>query len=270
VQIIHPFFDLPRPVSIGHRGCAGEAPENTLPSFERALAQGAAILESDVHLTRDGIAVLIHDPLVDRVTEQTGAVSDFDLAALQSLDAGYRFCPDRKAGFPFRGAGIAIPTVEQAFTTFPNARFNLELKASEPGLVDAMVELVRRLGRENLTLLTAGEDPIMAELRAALEKLDKPIAQGASTADVLSFVRSALDGTQPAAGPMALQIPAEFAGGPLVTRELVQHAHAHRVHVHVWTINDPAEMAALLELGVDGIISDFPARLVAQVSDGGR
>jgi glycerophosphoryl diester phosphodiesterase len=263
VQIIHPFFDLPRPVSIGHRGCAGEVPENTLASFERALEQGAAILESDVHLTRDGVPVLVHDPLVDRVTERTGAVSQFDLDALQALDAGYRFSSNDAPGFAFRGAGLCIPSVEQAFSRFPGVRFNLELKASEPGLVDAMIELVTRLGREDSTLLTAGEDTIMAELRTALAKRDKTIAQGASTADVLAFVRSAIDGTQPAAGPMALQIPAEFAGGPLVTRELVEHAHAHSVHVHVWTINDPNEMTDLLKLGVDGIISDFPARLAA-------
>lgn len=261
MQIIHPFFDLPRPVSIGHRGCAGEAPENTLRSFERALAQGAEILESDVHLTRDGVPVLIHDPAVDRVTEQSGLVSGFDLAELQSLDAAYRFSPGEEPVFPFRGGDIRIPSVEDAFTAFPNARFNLELKSSEPGLVDAMIALVARLGREDLTLLTAGDAPIMSELRPALNKLDKPIAQGASTADVLGFVRSALDGTKPEPGPMALQIPAEFAGRPLVTRELVAHAHDHAVHVHVWTINDPAEMTQLLELGVDGIISDFPARL---------
>ncbi len=266
MQIIHPFFDLPRPVSIGHRGCAGEAPENTLPSFERALEQGAAILESDVHLTRDGIPVLIHDPLVDRVTEQTGAVSKFDLKELQSLDAAHRFSPYDDPSFPFRGAGIRIPSVEQAFTRFPNARFNLELKASEPGLIAAMIALVTRLEREDLTLLTAGDDAIMAELRAALGKLDKPIAQGASTADVLGFVRSATDGTQQPIGPMALQIPAEFAGGRLVTRELVDYAHAHSIHVHAWTINDPIEMAELLELGVDGIISDFPARLPTLVA----
>ncbi|MFP8881658.1 MAG: glycerophosphodiester phosphodiesterase [Myxococcota bacterium] len=261
MQIIHPFFDLPRPVSIGHRGCAGEAPENTTASFERALEQGAAILESDVHLTRDGVPVLIHDPLVDRVTEQTGSVSKFDFARLQSLDAAYRFSRNDGQSFPFRGAQIRIPSVDQAFARFPNARFNLELKSSEPGLVDAVVALIVRLGREDLTLLTAGDAPIMTELRTALDKLDKPIAQGASTGDVLDFIRSATDGTPPRPGPMALQIPANFAGRPLVTRELVQHAHAHAVHVHAWTINDPVEMAELLELGVDGIISDFPARL---------
>jgi len=263
VRILHPYFDLPRPVSIGHRGCAGEAPENTLASFERALEQGAAILESDVHLTRDGIPVLIHDPEVDRVTDRTGLVSDFDFATLRSFDAGYRFSTDGGQSFPFRATGIAIPSVEQAFVQFPNARFNLELKSPEPGLVDAMISLVARLGREDLTLLTAGETPIMVELRAALARCEKPIAQGASTADVLDFVRSAIDGSAPAPGPMALQIPAEFAGGPLVTRELVEHAHRHDVHVHVWTINDPAQMEALLDLGVDGIISDFPARLGA-------
>ncbi len=84
----HPFLDLPTPVVIGHRGCAGEVAENTLISFERGLSDGAAILETDVHLTRDGEPVLIHDDVVDRCTEGSGRVHDFDLAALQKLDAG--------------------------------------------------------------------------------------------------------------------------------------------------------------------------------------
>jgi glycerophosphoryl diester phosphodiesterase len=256
----HPFFDVPRPISIGHRGCAGEAPENTQVSFERALAAGAAVLESDVHLTRDGVPVLIHDPEIDRVSNGTGPVAEWDWNDLRQLDAGCRFGSDGE----FAARGISIPSLEDAFAAFPGARFNLELKAPNPRLVELVVELVARENREDRTLLTAEKDDIMVHLRERLDALEGPaIAQGASVADVLGFVNSALEGGPPPQGPMALQIPAEFAGGPLVTRELVEHAHAHGVQVHVWTINDPEQMRALLELGCDGIVSDFPARLPA-------
>lgn len=256
----HPYLALPTPISIGHRGCAGEVPENTLPSFERALEQGAAILESDVHLTRDGIPVLIHDPTVDRVTEQTGSVADLTWSQLQRLDAGYRFSRDGGQSRPFRDEGLRIPSLVEAFEAFPGARFNLELKADHPLLVPAAIDAVTAMGREEWTLLTSGDDAIMAALRKRLAELPRPIAQGASTGDVLDFVRTAIEGGTPVSEPMALQIPADFGGRPLVTRKLVDHAHAHDVHVHVWTINDPAEMDALLDLGVDGIITDFPAR----------
>jgi len=262
----HPYLALPTPVSIGHRGCAGEVPENTLPSFARALEQGAAILESDVHLTRDGVAVLIHDPTVDRVTEQTGSVAGTIWSELQRFDAGYRFSSDGGQSQPFRGEGLRIPSLVEAFEVFPSARFNLELKADDPRLVPAAVDAVTAMGREDRTLLTAGDDAIMAVLRKRLAELERPIAQGASTADVLDFVRTAVAGGTPIAEPMALQIPADFGGHPLVTRELVAHAHAHDVHVHVWTINDPAEMDALLDLGVDGIITDFPARASERIA----
>lgn len=260
----HPYFELPTPLAIGHRGCAGKAPENTLASFELALAEGAVILESDVHLTRDGVPVLIHDPAVDRVTDGSGLVADYPLEALQRLDAGHHFSPDGGATHPFRGRGLRIPSLADAFDALPGARFNLELKSAQPGMVDAAVDLVVSAGQQALTLLTAADDGLMQALRARLASLDEPIAQGASTADVLDFVRTALDGGTPAKGPMALQIPADFGGRPLVTRELVAHAHAGGVQVHVWTINDAEQMRELLALGVDGIISDFPGR-VAEV-----
>jgi len=258
----HPFFAIPCPIAIGHRGSAGEAPENTLASFERALAEGAAILESDVHLTRDGVPVLLHDDAVDRVTEGSGAVREMALAELRALDAGFRFSPDGGRTHPFRGCGLRIPTLAEALAAFPEARFNLELKEDLPGSVERTLEVVRAGGREELTLLTAAEDALMARLRGAVVHSRCEIAIGASTGDVLDFVRSAVSGERPRPGPMALQIPAEFAGRPLATRELVAHAHAHGVQVHVWTVNDPAEMARLLDLGVDGIVSDHPSRVV--------
>jgi glycerophosphoryl diester phosphodiesterase len=256
----HPYFAIPRPIAIGHRGSAGDTPENTLESFARGLAAGAAILESDVHLSRDGVPVLIHDDEVGRVTDGAGPVRELAHAELRRLDAGWRFSPDGGESHPFRGRGLRIPTLAEALAAFPGARFNLELKEDLPGLVERTLEVVRAAEREALTLLTAAEDALMARLRAALDGQPRSVAVGAAIGDVLDFVRSALEGSRPRAGPMALQIPAEFAGRALATRELVRHAHAHGVQVHVWTVNDPAEMARLLDLGVDGIVSDFPAR----------
>jgi glycerophosphoryl diester phosphodiesterase len=260
---MHPFFELRRPIVIGHRGCAGEAPENTLPSFERALAQGAAILESDIHLTRDGIPVLIHDPCIDRLTDGSGPVSGYSLAELQGFDAGHHFIRERGQNDPHTAQSLTIPSLEEAFEAFPTARFNLELKTSEPGLVDAVVDRVVEYQREALTLLTAAEDPIMAALRRRLAGLSTQIAQGASRSDVLDFLS---EGPQKP-GPMALQIPALYEDRPLVTPALVKRAHQRGIQVHVWTINETAEMARLLDQGVDGIITDFPGRLVALLSE---
>jgi glycerophosphoryl diester phosphodiesterase len=259
--VSHPFFALTTPIVIGHRGAAGEAPENTLASFERALADGAAVLESDLHLTRDGVPVLIHDDELERCTDGAGRVRDQDLAALRRLDAGYRFQLEERSDHPFRGRGLRIPTLGEALDAFPRARFNLELKERLPGMVEQSVAAVARRARAGDVLLTSANDLLMAELRAHVAAARVEVALGASTGEVARFAVAALRGETPPRGPMALQIPPDFAGQPLVTRELVAHAHRHGVHVHVWTIDEPAEMRALLDLGVDGIVTNFPARL---------
>jgi glycerophosphoryl diester phosphodiesterase len=250
---------------IGHRGCAGSAPENTLLAFERGLAAGAAILESDVHLTGDGVPVLIHDPVVDRVSDGRGEVSAFSLRELQALDAGYRFSPDDGESTPFRGRGLVIPMLEQAFNEFPGARFNLEIKADSDEAIRATADVVARCERDALTLLTAERADLVQRLRAHLAERDLRVALGAGTEDVVEVIRSAADGSPPATPAMALQIPLEFANRPLVTDALIAHAHRHGIQVHVWTINDEAQMNALLDLGVDGIVTDEPARLAGLI-----
>jgi glycerophosphoryl diester phosphodiesterase len=260
----HPYFDVAVPTVIGHRGSAGDAPENTLISFALGLESGAEILESDVHLTRDGIPVLLHDDLVDRTTDGRGRVAQLTLAELQALDAGHRFSPDGGRSHPFRGRGLCVPTLEEALSAFPEARFNLELKEGVPGLVEACLERIAKSDSAERSLLTAAEDALMRELRAQVARRGLPVALGASTGEVVAFLRCALENQRPDPGPMALQVPADFAGRPLVTHEFVDFAHAHDLLVHVWTIDEPAEMRALLALGVDGIVSDYPA-LLAQV-----
>ncbi len=267
----HPYFALPPPLVIGHRGCAGLAPENTAVSFARGVREGAVILESDVHLSRDGVPVLVHDDRVDRVSDGTGAVRELRLEELRQLDFGYRFSPDGGESFPFRGQGIGVATLEEILEAHPGLRLNLELKDPVPGIVERTLDVIRRAGREQLTLLTAEKDELMAELRAVLAQTGAGVAQGASVGDVVAFLKAAGEGVAPPDGPMALQIPADFSGQPLVTPELVEHAHRHDIQVHVWTVNEVEEMQRLLDLGVDGLISDFPGRVaevVARRSEG--
>ena len=263
----HPYFDVPVPTVIGHRGACGEAPENTLVSFGLAVTQGAAILETDVHLTRDDKLVLIHDELLERTTNGRGRITDHSLAELRQLDAGHCFDPAGDGSFPFRGRGLQIPTLEEILMSFPRLHFNVEIKEHIPALIEGTVAAVCKAGREDSVLLAAAEDPTMHDLREHLRRCGAHPALSASSGDVLAFVRSALDGTTPPPGPMALQVPPGFGGRPLVTREFVAHAHAHGIVVHVWTINEPAEMHRLFDLGVDGVMSDFPARVAAVIAE---
>jgi glycerophosphoryl diester phosphodiesterase len=261
----HPYFAVPRPIVFGHRGASGEAPENTLVAFECALAQGAAILETDVQVTRDGKPVIAHDPEVSRTTEGHGRISELSLAELQGLDAGYRFSPDGGRSHPYRGRGIRVPTLREVFDALPEVRLNLELKQNDARLIEGVVQAVAECKRAELTLLAAAEDDTLAAVRGELRRQGVETAMGASVGDVLGFVRAAQGQGEPPPEPMALQIPPSFGGRPLVTPELVAFAHRHEVQVHVWTVNEEAEMERLLDLGVDGVMSDFPGRLRAVV-----
>src|SRR5258706_10758218 len=125
------YFDTPRPRVFGHRGAAGEAPENTLVSFERAVACGADVFELDVHATRDGTIVVFHDPTLERTTDGMGALKERTWAELCELDAGYQWTVDGRT-FPFRGKGIRVPSLAELFARFPDACFNIEVKQGEP------------------------------------------------------------------------------------------------------------------------------------------
>lgn len=265
----HPFFALDHPIVIGHRGAAGDHPENTLLSFQAALEQGAAILESDVHITRDAVPVLLHDPTLERACGVPIAVAERTWQEISALDAGAGF-RDAQGRQPFLGRGIGIASLAEAFERFPDARFNLELKCGGEAVLFETLRLIERHGRADRTLLTAGEDAIMRGLRQAVAASKLQPALGASLSEVLAVIASALRGEAMPEGVMALQIPAEFGGKPLVTRTLLDHAHAHAVEVHIWTINDLAEIESLLDLGVDGIVTDFPGRMARWLGDGTR
>lgn len=259
---MHPYLEAPRPHLFAHRGASGEAPENTMPAFERALGYGIRFLEMDCHATRDGKIVICHDALLDRTTDATGPLCARSFAELREVDAGYRFSPDGGQSFPFRGKGVRIPLLLDVLSSFPEARINLEVKQADPPIAAEVLRQVSEAGACDRVLLAAEHDGIMAVIRA----LDPDTATGSSLGDAVAFFRAiqagTLDDFEP--GGDALQIPANFGPDPLVTEQSVSAARRLGLAMHVWTINDPTEMHRLLEAGVDGVMSDFPGRLLEE------
>ena len=249
------YLDGPRPRLFAHRGGARIAPENTIEAFAAGLAAGADRLEMDVHATRDGHVVVLHDPTVDRTTDGTGPVREMTLAELHRLDAGARFAGDG-GDFPFRGRGVRVPTLAAVLEAFPGVPLNVEIKQDEPQMEHAVLGVLDRSDARAQVLLAAEESTIMARIRAAAPD----VLTSFSAADVLEFVTAWHGGTLDAYRPpgIALQIPPSFGEVQLVTAESVAIAHGMGLEMHVWTIDDPAEMTALLDLGVDAIMTDVP------------
>ena len=258
------FFSGPKPRIVGHRGAAGEAPENTLPSFQRARADGAGWVELDVRASADGEVVILHDETVDRTTDGHGPVGGRSLKELKRLDAGYRFTNDGGRSYPYRGKKIEIPTLAELFSLLPDVRAIVEIKQADPPIVEKVIELARAAGKEHDVLLATEEDGIMRDIRAR-RGAKEPIATGFSYDEVAAFMEWLAGGSAGNYVPegRAMQVPSEYAGVTLVSPATLAAAHALGLEIFVWTVNEPAEMARLLDLGVDGIITDYPERLRA-------
>ncbi len=256
---MHPYFKPPTPHLFGHRGASGVCPENTLVAFESAREAGVRFLEMDCHATRDGEVVICHDARVDQTTDATGAICEYHWKDLAQLDAGYRFTPDGES-FPFRGRGVRIPRLDEVLERFPDAHINLEVKQADPPITERVVDVLREHDAIERTLLAAEQEEVLSSIRA----LQPGTALGSSLADALAFytarAEGRLDGFRPAGH--ALQVPPSFQGDPLCSREIVEDAHAVGLLVHVWTVNEPEEIRRLLDCGADGLMSDFPDRLV--------
>jgi glycerophosphoryl diester phosphodiesterase len=268
-------------LNIAHRGGAFEFPENTLYAYHQALAAGADMLEMDIYQSADGELIVIHDESVDRTTEGSGRIAELTTAEIQALDAAHWFIDGRGArtdgsegDYRFRGVasgerspppGFAaedfrIPTLREVLERFPNTLINIELKPDPEGAGDYEARLAGLLAE-----FERGEEVIVASF------LDLPsirfknstscIATAVPTVQVAAFILTSI-------GPLpglvlnhqAFQVPMEL-GIPVVTPNFIRSAHQNNVAVHVWTINDCAEMAALLEMGVDGIMTDRPGLL---------
>ena len=248
------YFSPPKPRLSAHRGASGILPENTLPAFRAGLSAGATHLEMDVHATRDGHVVVIHDPLLDRTTDASGPVCELRLRELERVDAGYGFV-DAEGRRPYAKLGIRVPTLEQVLTAFSGVPLNIEVKQAAPSIEDETISLLRRHHALDHVLLAAECQAVMDRIRASY-----PGPTGFTAEEAVEFHgRCAEDRWQAYVPPGdALQVPPQYEGVEVVTRRFVEAAHLREVEVHVWTLNDRDEVERLLALGVDGVMSDFP------------
>lgn len=247
----HPFLDVSGPVAFAHRGGMGEAPENTLPAFEAAWALGYRYLETDTHVTRDGVLVAFHDPSLDRVTDSAGAIADLEWAEVEAADAGYAFSPDGGRSFPFRGRGVRVPRLEQLLARWPVARVNIDPKSD--ACVVPLVTLIDRLGAWDRVCFGSFSDSRLRRIRA----LSAGRACTSMGPHAVAVARAAATvGLVPRRGAACIQVPRRHGRIAIVTARFVAAAHRAGLPVHVWTVNDEAQMHALLDLGVDGIMTD--------------
>ncbi len=246
---------LARPV-IGHRGNRAHAPEETLDSLLEAVALGVDALEFDLQVSRDGHLVLMHDPTLDRTTNETGPVSARTLAELQELDAGYRFTTDGGRAFPWRGRGATVVSFDQVVDALPRELpFIIELKT--PAATEPLRAAIRRHAIAHKVIVAGFSAGSVRPLRG------EGFALGASPGDVARAFPAAL--MRRAIRPTydALCIPPHHNGVPVPIGALVRGLRGTNVVTHVWTINDPRHALRLWEKGVNGIISDDPAAILA-------
>jgi glycerophosphoryl diester phosphodiesterase len=243
---------------MGHRGAKGSLPENTFVSFDRARQEGVNILESDMQITKDGVVVLFHDDTVDRVTNGTGLVEEFTLAQLKELDAAYSFSLDGGVTFPLRGKGHTVPTLKEAFDRYPDMRFNLDLKSKNPKLVEKVIENIRDNNREDTVALASFYHKPIKKVRKQAEKAGLDIMTCASNFEIVKLLVASKLGLPSYKKPMALEVPRKSGSINVITDKFIKYAHDNNHHVIAWTINDKKEMSELIEMGVDGIITDYP------------
>lgn len=258
------FFSGPGPRVFAHRGASASAPENTLEAFRLALEQGAPYLEMDIHLSADDEPVIIHDHSVSRTTGRRGRVENMTLGELRQLDAGYKFSTDYGRTFPYRGKGLTIPTLHEVLTTFPRTRVTLEIKRTRDGVERAVAEMLARHGAEERVIVASHEHETLERFR----QIAPSVATSFSKDEVREFLAKLrggeLDGYR--APGVAFQVP-EYKGlRRVVSKPVIEAVHRFGVEVHVWTVNEPVHIARLLDWGVDGIMTDDPARAFANVS----
>ncbi|WP_223881191.1 glycerophosphodiester phosphodiesterase [Nesterenkonia ebinurensis] len=255
----HPYREVPylvnsapgrmhhAPLAFAHRGADPER-ENTIAAFQQAVDLGFRYLEIDVRTSADGELVIFHDETLDRVTDGTGKLSEHTWAQLQAIRVG---------------GSESMVRFEDALRTFPDTYFNVDLKDAES--VEHFVEIVERLGAHDRVLAASFNDARRHRVRRLLAK---PVAtSGGWVSNALMVLLGPLNGfgrlSQRIAQIDCVQVPIRQSRVPVVRPKFVERCHRAGLQVHVWVVDDPAEMHRLLDMGVDGIMTDDAQALAA-------
>jgi len=248
VNAAYPFLHWAGPIPFAHRGGASEVPENTMPAFEHAVRLGYRYLETDAHVTADGVLIAFHDDRLDRVTDRTGVIAELPWSEVKQARVGGR---------------EPIPLLEDLLTAWPDVRVNIDPK--HDGAAEPLAAAIVRTQTVDRVCVGAFSDRRIEVVRSLV---GPGLCTSMGPREVAQLVAASrgLPGGSRLRSPCA-QVPANQGRMPLVTPRFVATAHRLGVQVHVWTIDDAAEMTRLLDLGVDGIMTDRPQVLKDVLTD---
>lgn len=242
----HPFLDWPGPLAFAHRGGAGEAPENTLPAFRRAVELGYRYLETDVHRTADGVVVAFHDDDLARTCGRPGLIHELPWAEVATARVDGR---------------EPIPRLDELLEEFPDARINIDAKTDR--VVQELGDVLERTDSLRRVCVGAFSDKRIVQLR---RRFGPAICTSAGRVEIAVLVALGVASPQ----VLAAQVPVRMRGFPVLTERFIRMCHKRGIEIHVWTIDEPDEMDRLLDLGVDGIMTDVPATLKDVLSRRGQ
>ena len=256
----YPLSGYRRPLVIAHADDSGQGlfPGNTRVFLQEMAALKVDVLEMDVHRTADGALVLMHDDTVDRTTDGEGAIRDMSLAELKELNVAYNWSSDGRT-FPYRENPQRILTLDEVFESFPKYPMVIELKTPEEDAALALCGKLQAFNKSNQVIVSSFHQEAIEAFRTECHH----VATGAGAQEVRLFVLASKLGAFRLLSPryQALHIPIEYDGITLITPTAVKSVQDHGVRIDVWTVNDEAEMRRLIDMGVDGIMTDRPDRL---------
>ncbi|MEX1349814.1 MAG: glycerophosphodiester phosphodiesterase [Desulfobacterales bacterium] len=256
----HPYFIPDKFLVIAHRGGPSLGPESTLYTFRKAVKLGVDVLEMDVRSTRDGQLIILHDDTVSRTTNATGPAQNYTLVDLKKLDAAHRWSPDNGQTFPLRNKGVQIPTLPEVFEAFPQTKLNLEIKEARSSTIQSLCRLIRDHQMTSNVVVASFDTDSLKEFR----RLCPQVATSAGASEARLFFGLQKAYLEAAYSPVVqvLQVPEALGDLRIVNKRFIDAAHARNMRVQVWLANDVTSMQRLLELGVDGIMTDYPQRLM--------
>jgi glycerophosphoryl diester phosphodiesterase len=234
---VHPYLDWPGPIPFAHRGGASDNPENTMPAFQHAVDLGYTYLETDVHATADGVLVAFHDSDLARTCDRPGTIEQLPWSEISQARVDGR---------------EPIPLFEELVGAFPDVRFNIDCKANSA--LRPLIDALRRLDCLDRVCVGSFNDRRLRRLRA---EFGDDLCSSLGPAQITSLVYAR---RVPWGGQVA-QVPVRMGPVTVVTERMLATARRQGIDVHVWTIDEPDEMHRLLDLGVDGIMTDRPGRL---------
>lgn len=250
---MHPYLSVPSPIAMAHRGGAREAPENSLRAFRKAVGLGFGYIETDIRATSDGVPVVFHDETLQRVTDRVGRIRDLPFKEVKKAHIGN---------------AERVHSLAEVLEIFPEIRFNIDIK--EDNAVEPVLDLLERSDCLDRVCVASFS---WSRLRKARQRFGEALCTSLSPTEVTALVTRSRFGALSAGsrfilpdGPICVQVPRRSGGVPVVTPRFLRAAHDRGWPVHVWTINDPDQMNTLLDMGVDGLITDRPS-VLRQVLD---